>query len=105
MRVLDLIKQSNPPGRFLIKFPEGYLECSVDRAKEKASQALREGAAKLRKEGYGDKKEETGPLEVKPILLLNERASGVRLGYADDEKYCDQFEPPRPRKKSKRSSV
>jgi len=35
MRVLDLIKQSNPPGRFLVKFPEGYLECSVDRAKEK----------------------------------------------------------------------
>jgi hypothetical protein len=66
---------------------------------------LREGAAKLRKEGYGDKKKETGPLEVKPILLLNERASGVRLGYADDEKYRDQFEPPRPRKKSKRASV
>lgn len=35
MRVLNLIKQSNPPGRFLMKFPEGYLECSVDRAKEK----------------------------------------------------------------------
>lgn len=35
MRVLTLIKKSNPPGRFLMKFPEGYLECSVDRAKEK----------------------------------------------------------------------
>ncbi|KAL7491349.1 hypothetical protein ACHAWT_001879 [Skeletonema menzelii] len=104
MRVLALIKQSDPPGRFLMKFPQGYLECSMDRAKEKASQALREGAAKLRKEGYGDKKKETGPLVVKPILLLNESASGARrLGYEDDEKYCDQFEPPRPRKKSRRS--
>lgn len=70
-----------------------------------ASQALREGAAKLRKEGYGDKKKESGPLVVKPILLKHERASGARSGYADDEKYRDQFEPPRPRKKSKRGSV
>jgi hypothetical protein len=35
MRVLELVKQSNPPGRFLMKFPQGYLECSEDRAKEK----------------------------------------------------------------------
>jgi hypothetical protein len=35
MRVLELVKQSNPPGRFLFKCPEGYLECSEDRAKEK----------------------------------------------------------------------
>ena len=72
-------------------FPEGYLECSEERAKEKgepfqkllymliayvipilticclttlavswviASQALREGAAKLRKQGHIDKKKE-----------------------------------------------
>ena len=39
MRVLNLIKQSDPPGRFLMKFPEGYLECSVDRAKEKGELA------------------------------------------------------------------
>ena len=35
MRVLQLVSQSNPPGRFLMKFPEGYLECSEERAKEK----------------------------------------------------------------------
>lgn len=70
-----------------------------------ASQALREGAAKLRKEGYGDKKKESGPLVVKPILLKHERASRAGSGYADDEKYRDQFEPPRPRKKSRRESV
>lgn len=42
MRVLNLIKQSDPPGRFLMKFPEGYLECSVDRAKEKGELDMEE---------------------------------------------------------------
>lgn len=42
MRVLELVKQSNPPGRFLMKFPEGYLECSEDRAKEKGELVTKE---------------------------------------------------------------
>lgn len=74
-----------------------------------ASQALREGAAKLRKEGYGNKKKEEptrGPLVVKPILLPNESASGDKSGsYADDAKYRDHFEPPRSRKRYKLESI
>ena len=35
MSVLELVKQSTPPGRFLHKCEKGYLECSEDRAKEK----------------------------------------------------------------------
>ena len=117
-----------------MKFNDGYLECSEDRAKEKgkkmsvcnnplcsflifltsntmslliysASQALREGAAKLRKEGYGDIKKDAGPLVVQSILLPSERTSKTRSGCADDEKHCDKFDPPRPKKKTKRASV
>ena len=40
MRVLQLVSQSNPPGRFLMEFPEGYLECSEERAKEKGEPLL-----------------------------------------------------------------
>ena len=73
-----------------------------------ASQALREGAAKLRKEGYGEKRKEekiSGGLVVKSITLPNERAGNNAPHYSDDAKYCDQFEPPRPRKKAKQESV
>lgn len=70
-----------------------------------ASQALREGAAKLRKQGHIDKKKEeklTGGLVVKSIKLPNERVRDMPH-YSDDAKYCNEFEPPRPRKKSKRT--
>ena len=72
-----------------------------------ASQALREGAAKLRKQGHIDKKKEeklTGGLVVKSIKLPIERVRDMPH-YSDDAKYCNEFEPPRPRKKSKRSST
>ena len=71
-----------------------------------ASQALREGAAKLRKQGHIDKKKEeklTGGLVVKSIKLPIERVRDMPR-YSDDAKYCNEFEPPRPRKKSKRTS-
>ena len=70
-----------------------------------ASQALREGAAKLRKQGHIDKKKEeklTGGLVVKSIKLPIERVRDMPH-YSDDAKYCNEFEPPRPRKKSKRT--
>ena len=70
-----------------------------------ASQALREGAAKLRKQGHIDKKKEeklTGGLVVKSIKLPIERVRDMPH-YSDDAKYCTEFEPPRPRKKSKRT--
>jgi hypothetical protein len=51
IRVIEAVKNSNPPGPFLVKYPGGYLECFEDRAREKAKQALREGAAKMRKLG------------------------------------------------------
>lgn len=72
-----------------------------------ASQALREGAAKLRKQGHIEKKKEeklTGGLVVKSIKLPIERVRDMPH-YSDDAKYCNEFEPPRPRKKSKRASV
>ena len=70
-----------------------------------ASQALREGAAKLRKQGHIEKKKEeklTGGLVVKSIKLPIERVRDMPH-YSDDAKYCNEFEPPRPRKKSKRT--
>lgn len=75
-----------------MKYPLGYLPCSEDRAREKASQALREGAAKLRKEGAWPRR---APV-VRNVLLPNETAA-ERI-YCDDprmERYAECFEPPR----------
>lgn len=88
--ILQLVK----PGRFLVKM-EGsyYVECNDARAREKASQSLREGAAQLRKEGYGaDQK-----LKVAPkIRLPNERVGEKREhNYSEDPVYHHAFEPPR----------
>ncbi|KAL7551900.1 hypothetical protein ACHAWF_015106 [Thalassiosira exigua] len=110
MSVLQAVKNSNPPGRFLVKYPGGYLECSDDRAREKASQALREGAAKLRKQGYGIKNDagekqldstaEEAGLHTTQILLPNERVRSQ--GYRGTE-YSSAFDPPR--KKIKQEEV
>lgn len=40
VRVIEAVKNSNPPGRFLVKYPGGYLECDDVRAREKAKQAF-----------------------------------------------------------------
>ena len=51
-KVLELVK----PGRFVVAMSKDtYAETEEFRAREKASQALREGAAKLRKNGYSEK--------------------------------------------------
>lgn len=104
VRVIEAVKNSNPPGRFLVKYPGGYLECSDDRAREKAKQALREGAAKMRKEGHGAK---TGALEasndaneqseIKRVLLPNERSCN-EIEYHDDPEYSNVFDPPHKKK-------
>lgn len=104
VRVIEAVKNSNPPGRFLVKYPGGYLECSDDRAREKAKQALREGAAKMRKEGHGA---ETGALEasndaneqreMKRVLLPNERSCN-EIEYHDDPEYSNVFDPPHKKK-------
>eukprot|EP00571_Detonula_confervacea_P014706 CAMPEP_0172297620 /NCGR_PEP_ID=MMETSP1058-20130122/571_1 /TAXON_ID=83371 /ORGANISM="Detonula confervacea, Strain CCMP 353" /LENGTH=513 /DNA_ID=CAMNT_0013006789 /DNA_START=391 /DNA_END=1932 /DNA_ORIENTATION=- len=101
MHVLEAVKNSNPPGRFLVKYPGGYLECNDDRAREKASQALRERAAKLRKQGYGqsgDVKKCACQTPVNKrvnhggkIMLPTERACGH---YHSDPKYSADFVPP-----------
>ncbi|KAL7530071.1 hypothetical protein ACHAXR_005898 [Thalassiosira sp. AJA248-18] len=105
MRVLEAVKNSNPPGRFLIKYPEGYVKCGDDRAREKASQALREGAAKLRKQGYKCVKYGEDHAHQKrgltKILLPNERA--FDQSYCGDPEYSSEFEPPR--KKIKQEAV
>ena len=78
--------------RFLVQTTGGYFEACEERAREKASQALREGAAKLRKEGYGTH-EATGGLKLPPkISLPNERICDEN--YADSPTYCDDFQPP-----------
>ena len=74
-----------------------------------ASQALREGAAKLRKQGIEANNSSNEllldncltdmrstsikePKDGKKIFLSNERAGDVN--YWDDPKYCKSFEPP-----------
>ena len=102
-RVIEAVKNSDPPGRFLVKYPGGYLECSEDRAREKAKQALREAAAKLRKDGFGV---ESGAVEasndandaieqrgIKRILLPNERLFNA-IEYHNEPEFSHVFEPP-----------
>lgn len=119
VRVLEAVKSSTPPGRFLCKYPVGYLECGDDRAREKTKQALREGAAKMRKQGYGggtgsvgsddtaslfDVNNEKRGMSI--ILLPNERCGGgggasieeEKMEYQLDPKYSVVFEPPRDKK-------
>lgn len=57
--ILKDIKSQDPPGRFLLK-KDGDLwyEIAEDKARDKTSQALREGAPKLRKEMETEKREE-----------------------------------------------
>ena len=98
VRVIEAVKNSNPPGRFLVKYPGGYLECGDDRAREKAKQALREGAAKMRKEccrtgaleASNDANEQSG---MKRILLPIERTRN-EIEYHDDPEYSNVFDPP-----------
>ena len=73
-KVLELVK----PGRFIVAMSKDtYAETEEFRAREKASQALREGAAKLRKDGYSEK----GHQALKPspkMKLPHERESGEK---------------------------
>jgi len=99
IRVIEAVKNSNPPGRFLVKYPGGYLECGEDRAREKAKQALREGAAKMRKLGSVVKSGESEASDyaieqhgMKRSLLPNERSCEDE--YQHNPEYSNIFEPP-----------
>ena len=110
-KVLELVK----PGRFVVAMSKDtYAETEEFRAREKASQALREGAAKLRKDGYSEK----GHQALKPspkMKLPHERESREKrrsrsrspselpLEYSLDAEYCEAFEPPS--KKAKMTNV
>lgn len=48
--IVDTIRQLNPPGRFLKKGADLWVEIGNRKAREKTSQALREGAPELREE-------------------------------------------------------
>lgn len=48
--ILNDIKGQNPPGRFLLKKDDTWYEIPSEKARDKTSQALREGAPKLREE-------------------------------------------------------
>ena len=103
-KILELVK----PGRFVVAIAKDtYSETEEFRAREKASQALREGAAELRKAGYCEKGYQAH--EPSPTIKLpNERESrGKRrsrsrprspsempVEYTLDATYCDVFEPP-----------
>ncbi|KAL3805899.1 hypothetical protein HJC23_007860 [Cyclotella cryptica] len=97
MKILQKVK----PGRFLVKLPGGFVESDDERSREKASQALREGAAKLRKDGCASPNNSAASTTLKPaakIALPNERTCEDM--YSDDPRYCDDFEPPRKKMKS-----
>lgn len=96
LKVLEKVK----PGRFLVKIPHGYVECDDSRAQEKASQALREGAAKLRKEGYALPSQAFKPSK---ITLPNERTCGEK--YSHDPQYYDAFAPPQKKMKKDQGEV
>lgn len=115
MRVLDAVRSSNPPGRFLVQCGDmGYLICAEERAREKASQALREGAAKLRKQGYFAKvtTETTPPPTAmkrvaagnnkrgKTIVLPTNETKSDKSSSLDDPDYI-----PPPQKKIKQEHV
>lgn len=91
IRVMEKVK----PGRFLVKMPDGYVESDDERAREKTCQALREGAAKLRKSGYGVPYQALKP--APKIKLPNERVCGDK--YSQSE-YSADFEPPRKKVKT-----
>jgi hypothetical protein len=114
MKYLEALKQDKPAlaveivetvkqygGRFLVKHsPDGFVESDDLRAREKASQALREGAAQLRKEGYGVPDQ---ALMIAPkIRLPNEKLPRNKRqhDYSLDPIYCDDFEPPSKKVKS-----
>ena len=48
--ILQEIKRQNPPGRFLAKQDDVWVEISHEKARDKTSQALREGGPKIREE-------------------------------------------------------
>lgn len=96
--IVETVKQRG--GRFLVKYSsDGFVESDDHRAREKASQALREGAAQLRKEGYGVPDQ---ALKIPPkIKLPNERVrKDKRQDYSLDSTYSSNFEPPRKKVKS-----
>ncbi len=101
MRVIEAVKNSKPPGRFLVKYPGGYLECGEDRAREKAKQALREGAAKMRKQGSVGESGEVEASDDAIEQLVMKRIFLPNEGSYDEiefHQYSDIFEPPHTKK-------
>jgi len=88
MRVLDAVRKSNPPGRFLVQCGDmGYLICAEERVREKVSQALREGAAKLRKVEEELENSKEKEIEMEKFILL---ISAIQI-YEAAEVLCSQF--------------
>ena len=106
MEVLDAVRSSDPPGRFLVKYPHGYVICNEERAREKASQALREGAAKLRKEVSLEADKDANAVKRKrgrprKVMLHNEIVPSQ--SYMDDPDYADFFDPPKKKQNEARA--
>ena len=108
------MKQDNSISAFsLYTFSNSELQLHHVHSLSTASQALREGAAKLRKEGYGVKNgadeksmvdnvaNQKRGLSVMKIPLPNERASDQ--SYYNDPECSSEFDPPR--KKIKQEEV
>lgn len=76
-RILKDIKRQDPPGRFLTRNSKSgpWYEISEEKARDKTSQALREGAPKLRKQIQAEKEQ----------ALNKKRDEKVNTAYSDDE--------------------
>ena len=85
--VIALVKAQNPPGRFLqrgtssVTGPTWWLELDESKALSKTSQALREGAPKIRAE-HQDELEERG-IKV-PVRRNSKKRSAPTTGSTDD---------------------
>jgi hypothetical protein len=90
--VVEIIRNLNPPGRFLKKDKETgwYLDIGDARAKEKTSQALREGAPLIRKQMFEGTYQETGSLSDS----TPEKSTGSSRRNVEDELKDDPVKDP-----------
>jgi hypothetical protein len=80
--ILHEIKRQSPPGRFLLKKDDVWVEISHEKARDKTSQALREGGPKIREE-----------MKVEADARAKEEPRTPMLGYSSsyDERSSDNY--------------
>lgn len=84
--IVHAVRAQNPPGRFLARDPSTSLWCDIgdQKATEKTSQALREGAPDIRtemaKEGQMEKGNIVGGIMLHNGLIVDQNKSGAEKG-------------------------